>query len=122
MEFAPRVTRAAILRDPTIAAGIGQFAAIQAVAPIGIELSAVGVGPRDVDAIEGHVAAFARGANGGLVVTASPFGGNHPDELVSTDAAIRKALKKGDIGICKIATALGVRTGSVQRIKAEMSA
>ena len=31
-EIAPRVTRAAVLRDPTIAAGIGQFAAIQAVA------------------------------------------------------------------------------------------
>jgi putative tryptophan/tyrosine transport system substrate-binding protein len=78
-EIAPRVRRAAVLRDPTIAAGIGQFAAIQAVAPIGIELSAVGIGPRDVGAIEDHVAAFARGANGGLVVTASPFGGNHPD-------------------------------------------
>jgi putative tryptophan/tyrosine transport system substrate-binding protein len=76
-EIAPRVTRAAVLRDPTIAAGIGQFAAIQAVAPIGIELSAVGIGPRDMGAIEDHVAAFARGANGGLVVTASPFGANH---------------------------------------------
>ena len=41
-EIVPRVTRAAVLRDPTIASGIGQFAAIQAVAPsLGIELSAV---------------------------------------------------------------------------------
>jgi putative ABC transport system substrate-binding protein len=85
-EIAPRVTRAAVLRDPTIAAGIGQFAAIQAVAPIGIELSAVGIGPRDVDAIEARVAAFARGANGGLVVTASPFGANHPDKVVELAA------------------------------------
>jgi putative ABC transport system substrate-binding protein len=37
-EIAPAVTRAAVLRDPTYAAGIGQFAAIQAVGPIGMEL------------------------------------------------------------------------------------
>jgi len=43
-EIAPHVTRAAVLRDPTIASGIGQFAAIQAVAPsLGIELVAVDV-------------------------------------------------------------------------------
>jgi DNA invertase Pin-like site-specific DNA recombinase len=40
----------------------------------------------------------------------------------ATDAAIRKALKKGDVGIRKIATTLGVGTGTVQRIKAEMAA
>ena len=40
-EMAPHITRAAVLREPTIAAGIGQFAAIQATAPFGIELSAV---------------------------------------------------------------------------------
>ncbi len=39
-----------------------------------------------------------------------------------TDAAIRKALTKGDVGIRKIATTLGVGTGTVQRIKAEMAA
>ena len=39
-----------------------------------------------------------------------------------TEAAIRKALKKGDSGIRKIAPILGVGTGTVQRIKAEMSA
>jgi len=32
-EIAPGVTRAAVLRDPTITAGIGQFVAIQSVAP-----------------------------------------------------------------------------------------
>jgi hypothetical protein len=40
---------------------------------------------------------------------------------VTTEAAIRKALKKGDTGIRKIATTLGVGTGTVQRIKAEMA-
>jgi putative tryptophan/tyrosine transport system substrate-binding protein len=83
-EVAPHVTRAAVLRDPTIAAGVGQFAAIQATAPFGIELSAVGL--HDAGAIEPAVAAFARGANGGLVMTASPFGGNHPD-VITTLAA-----------------------------------
>ena len=85
-EIAPRVTRAAVLRDSTIAAGIGQFAAIQAVAPIGVELSAIGIGPRDVGAIEDHVAALARDANSGLVVTASPFGANHPDVVTALAA------------------------------------
>jgi ABC-type uncharacterized transport system substrate-binding protein len=78
-EVAPRVTRAAVLRDPTIAAGIGQFAAIQATAPFGIELSAVGL--HDAGAIEPAVAAFARDANGGLVVTAAAFVANHPDVI-----------------------------------------
>ena len=78
-EVAPRVTRAVVLRDPTIAAGIGQFAAIQATAPFGIELSAVGL--HDAAAIEPAVAAFARDANGGLVMTAGPFGANHPDVI-----------------------------------------
>jgi putative ABC transport system substrate-binding protein len=85
-EIAPNVTRAAVLRDPTIAVGIGQFAAIQAVAPIGIELSAVNIGPRDMSAIERDIAAFARGPNGGLVVTASPFGANHPDAVTAMAA------------------------------------
>ena len=68
-EIAPRVTRAAVLRDPAIAAGIGQFAAIQAVAPsLGVELSPVDV--RDAGEIERAVAAFARAPNGGLIVTA----------------------------------------------------
>ena len=66
-EIAPSVTRAAVLRDPTIAAGIGQFAAIQAVGPIGIELSVIG--PPDADAIERAVAAFARRLNGGHSAT-----------------------------------------------------
>jgi putative ABC transport system substrate-binding protein len=70
-EIAPAVTRAAVLRDPTYAAGIGQFAAIQAVGPIGMELSAIAV--HDAGAIEPAVAAFARVAKGGLIVTASPL-------------------------------------------------
>ena len=78
-EIARSVTRVAVLRDPTFAAGIGQFAAIQAVGLIGMELSVIGV--HDASAIEHAVAAFARGSNGGLIVTASPFATNHPDVI-----------------------------------------
>ena len=63
------------MRHPTLAAGIGQFAAIQAVGPIGIELSTIGM--HDAEAIERAVATFARRPNGGLVVTQSPFASNH---------------------------------------------
>ena len=80
-EIAPYVTRAAVLRDPTFAAGIGQFAAIQAVGPIGMELSVINL--HDADAIERGVAAFARHPNGGLVVTSSPFGTNHPGAVAA---------------------------------------
>ena len=58
-QIAPGVTRAAVLRDPTIASGIGQFGAIQAVAPsLGVEMSPVDV--RDAPEIERAIAAFAR--------------------------------------------------------------
>jgi len=67
-QIAPSVTRAAVLRDPAIASGIGQFAAIQGAAPpFGVEVSPVSV--RDAGEIEPAVAAFARSSNGGLIVT-----------------------------------------------------
>jgi len=80
-EIAPHVTRTAVLRDPTIAAGIGQFAAIQAVGPIGMELSVID--QLDASKVEQAVTEFARASNGGMVVTASPFGANHP-EMIAT--------------------------------------
>jgi putative ABC transport system substrate-binding protein len=83
-EIAPGVKRAAVLRDPTLAAGIGQFAAIQAAGSTGIELSAIDL--RDANEIEHAVAAFAGGANGGLIVTASEFGANHPDVIAAIAA------------------------------------
>ena len=87
-EIAPGVTRAAVLRDPAIAAGIGQFGAIQAVAPsLGVEVSPVNV--RDAGEIERAVAAFARCPNGGLIVTASALAIRHR-ELIITLAARHK--------------------------------
>ena len=73
-QIAPGVTRAAVLRDPAITAGIGQFAVIQSVAPsVGVEVSPVNV--RDAGEIERAVTAFARFSNGGLIVTAERVGG-----------------------------------------------
>jgi putative tryptophan/tyrosine transport system substrate-binding protein len=68
-QIAPGVTRVAVLRDPATPAGIGQFAAIQAVAsPFKVELSPIDT--RDGGEIERAVSAFAREPNGGLIVTA----------------------------------------------------
>jgi putative ABC transport system substrate-binding protein len=87
-EIAPRVTRAAVLRDPAVASGIGQFGAVQIVAPsFGVELIPVDV--RDADEIERAVAAIARGSNGGVIVTASALPTAHR-ELIVTLAARHK--------------------------------
>ena len=87
-EIAPGVTRAAVLRDPAIAAGIGQFGAIQAVAPsFGVELSPVDV--RDAGEIERAVTAFARAPNGGLIVTASALAAVHRDLIITLAARHR---------------------------------
>jgi putative tryptophan/tyrosine transport system substrate-binding protein len=70
-EIAPRVTQVAVLRDPSVAAGPGQFAAIQSVATsLGVELRPVSV--RDAGEIERAITAFAAVSNGGLIVTGSP--------------------------------------------------
>jgi len=80
-EIAPGVTRAAVIRDPAIAAGIGLLGAIQSVAPsFGVELSPVNV--RDATEIERDVAAFARAPNGGLIVTPSALTLNHRDQII----------------------------------------
>ena len=84
-QLSPAVTRAAVLRDPTIASGIGQFAAVQAVAPsLGVDLSAVDV--RDAGEIERAITAFARSSNAGLIVTANALATRHR-ELIITLAA-----------------------------------
>jgi putative tryptophan/tyrosine transport system substrate-binding protein len=84
-EIAPRVTSAALLRDPATPQGLGQFGAIQSVAPsLGLEVSPVDV--RDAGEIERAVAAFARGSNGGLIVTGSSSAFVHRDLIVTLAA------------------------------------
>jgi len=78
----PRVTRVAVLRDPTLASGSGQFGAIQAVASsFGVELSPIGM--RNASEIEDAVNAFAPGAKGGLIVTASTLATQHRELIVA---------------------------------------
>jgi putative ABC transport system substrate-binding protein len=87
-EIAPGVTRVAVLRDPAITSGVGQFAVIQSVAsPVGLEVSPVNL--RDADEIERGVTAFARFPNGGLIVTASALSLAHR-QLIITLAARHK--------------------------------
>ena len=87
-QIAPRVTRAAVLRDPAITAGIGQLGAIQAVAPLlGVELTPVDV--RDAGEIERAVTAFARGSNGGLIVLSSALAAVHRDLIITLAARHR---------------------------------
>ena len=87
-EIAPTVTRAAVLRDAAITAGIGQFAVIQSVArSFGIDVKAINL--RDAATIESSVAAFARAPNGGLILTASALSAVHRDLIISLAAKYR---------------------------------
>jgi putative tryptophan/tyrosine transport system substrate-binding protein len=87
-EIAPGVTRVGVIRDPSNASGIGQFAAIQAVAPsFGVELHPVDV--RAAGEIERAVATFARGPNDGLIVTSSTLAVVHHDLIIALAARHR---------------------------------
>ena len=84
-QIAPTVTRVAVVRDITIAAESGQLGAVQSVAPsFGVELS-----PVNVDDIERAITAFARGPNGGLIVTGSPAAAVHRKLLIALAARHR---------------------------------
>jgi putative ABC transport system substrate-binding protein len=85
-QIAPGVTRAAVLRDPTIASGPAQFAVIQSVAPSnGVEVSPINL-TADANEIEQSVTAFARAANGGLIVAGSPLANVHRDLIIALAA------------------------------------
>jgi putative ABC transport system substrate-binding protein len=87
-QIAPRVMRAAVLRDSADPAAAGQLGAIQSVAPsLGVELTPINV--RDAGEIERGITAFARGTNDGLIVTASGLTIVHR-ELIVTLAAQHK--------------------------------
>jgi putative tryptophan/tyrosine transport system substrate-binding protein len=84
-EIAPSVTRVAVVRDPSVPAGSGGFAAIQTVAPgLGIELTPIGV--RDASEIERGITVFARSPNGGLIMVGPPS-----SVTLHTDLIIRLA-------------------------------
>jgi putative ABC transport system substrate-binding protein len=84
-EIAPRVTHAAVLRNAGTAVGIGQFAVIQAVAPlVGIEVSSIDL--REPNQIEGAIATFARRSNGGMIEVASTTGAANFNLIVAAAA------------------------------------
>jgi len=84
-EIAPRVTRAAVIRDVAIASGTGQWGALQSVAPsFGVELSPINM--RDAGEIERGVAAFAQSPNGGIILTGSALAIVHRDLIITLAA------------------------------------
>jgi putative ABC transport system substrate-binding protein len=87
-EIAPRVTRVAVLRDPTQVSGGGQLGAIQSAASqLGVEFRPVGV--RDAKEIERGITDFARGSNGGLIVTAGTQAREHRELIIRLAARHR---------------------------------
>jgi ABC-type uncharacterized transport system substrate-binding protein len=84
-QVAPAVTRAAVLRDPTIPAGIGQFAVIQAAAP-SQNLEVVAINVSDEREIERGIEDFASTTNGGLIVTAAPGTVSHRKKIIALAA------------------------------------
>ena len=84
-DVSPRTNRVAVLRDPTIALGPGQFGAIQTAAPsFGMEVIPINV--REPAEIERAVTAFAKSSNGGLIVTGSPLAQLHRGIIISLAA------------------------------------
>jgi putative ABC transport system substrate-binding protein len=84
-EVSPGITRVAVLRDPSITAGTGQFAVIQSVAPsFGVDLRPID--PRDPANIERALAAFARVENEGMIVTASTSSVANRDLIIALAA------------------------------------
>jgi putative tryptophan/tyrosine transport system substrate-binding protein len=87
-QIAPRVTRVAVMRDPSLTSGTAMLAAIQAVAPpFGVELRPVDV--RDAGEIERGVTAFARGSNDALIVVPNPTAYFHRQLIVTLAAKHR---------------------------------
>jgi len=87
-EVAPRITRVAVIRDPTGLAQMGQMGAIQSVAPsLGVELRPVEA--RDAGEIERAVTAFARSGNGGLIVLSGNSSLAHRELIVTLAARER---------------------------------
>jgi len=84
-QIAPGLTRVAVIRDPALTSGTGQFAAIQALAPsLGVEVTPVNV--RDAGEIERAITAFARSPNGGLILTGSALSQVHRQTIVALAA------------------------------------
>jgi ABC-type uncharacterized transport system substrate-binding protein len=87
-EFAPKLKRAAVIRDPALAAGIGQFAVIQSVAS-STQLELTAIDSRNLGEIERALAAFADEPNGGVILTAGPSQLAHRETILSLTTQYR---------------------------------
>jgi len=87
-EIAPHITRVAVIRDASQFSGVGEFAAIQAIAPsLGVDLSPID--PRDSAAMERAVRDFAHQSNDGLIVTESGASIKDRDRIIALAAQQR---------------------------------
>ena len=74
-----------MLWDPSIIAGVGQFAVIQSLAPaLGVDVRGINV--RDVAEIQRAVAALANVPNGGVIVSGSALALVHREPIVTAAA------------------------------------
>ncbi len=84
-QIVPGMTQVAVLRDPAVTAGIGQFAVIESLAPsLGIDVTAINV--HDAGEIKRDVASFASSGNGGLILTASALAVVHRELIIALTA------------------------------------
>jgi putative ABC transport system substrate-binding protein len=87
-QVAPNVSRAAVLRDPSVSGGLGQIGAIHAAAvALGTEISAINV--REAAEIERSIATFAGTPNGGVIVIASGLAQQQRHQIVASIARHR---------------------------------
>jgi len=87
-EIAPNTTRAAVLRDPALRAGMGQWGAIQSASPsVAIEVSPISL--VEAGEMESALTAFARNPNGGLIVTGSALTVVRRDLIIALAARYR---------------------------------
>jgi putative ABC transport system substrate-binding protein len=84
-EITPSVTRVAVIRDATNPSGIAQFGVIQTMSP-SLKMEVVPVNARDANGIERDIAAFARSANAGLIITASGVAIGYRDLIITLAA------------------------------------
>ena len=87
-QIVPNVRRAVVIRDPSETSGIGQFAAIQAMAPsLGVDVSPIDA--RDIGAIERAMTSFARNPNGGMILTPTGSARGHRETIIALAARLK---------------------------------
>ena len=88
LDLLKEMTHIGVIRDPTVTASIGQFAAVQSAArSFGVEVTPLG--GRDARDIEHTVTEFVRGSNSGLISVATPLTINNRSVIISLAAQHR---------------------------------